>query len=177
MTTTETRPSATLIDELTTWLEENWDPELTVGEWWERLGMAGWAAPMLPTNAYGRDLTRGDSMLVASTIARFGAMAAPMGMSIGLCSPTIATHGTQEQIDRLIPPAVTGKIAYCQLFSEPGAGSDLAGLTTKAVQDGEVSTARRCGPRAASTPTWACSSPAPTPTPPSTRASPGSPST
>jgi alkylation response protein AidB-like acyl-CoA dehydrogenase len=93
---------------------------------------------MLPTNAYGRDLSRGDAMLVGGTIARFGAMAAPMGMSIGLCSPTIATHGTQEQIDRLIPPAVTGKISYCQLFSEPGAGSDLAGLTCKAVQDGEV---------------------------------------
>jgi alkylation response protein AidB-like acyl-CoA dehydrogenase len=138
MTATETRPSTDLVDELTTWLEENWDPELTVGEWWERLGLAGWAAPMLPTNAYGRDLTRGDAMLVGSTIARFGAMGAPQGMSIGLCSPTIATHGTQEQIDRLIPPAVTGKVAYCQLFSEPGAGSDLAGLTCKAVQDGEV---------------------------------------
>ncbi len=139
MTATDTTRSSTgLVDELNTWLEENWDPDLTVGEWWDRLGLAGWAAPMLPTNAYGRDLTRGDSMLVAQTIARFGAMAAPMGMSIGLCSPTIATHGTQEQIDRLIPPAVTGKIAYCQLFSEPGAGSDLAGLTTKAIQDGEV---------------------------------------
>ncbi|HVM07244.1 MAG TPA: acyl-CoA dehydrogenase family protein [Acidimicrobiales bacterium] len=140
MTITEntTRSSNDLVDELRSWLEENWDPDLTVGEWWERLGLAGWSAPMLPKNAYGRELTRGDALLVSATIARFGALAAPAGMSIGLASPTIATHGTQEQIDRLIPPAVTGKIAYCQLFSEPGAGSDLAGLTTRAVLDGEV---------------------------------------
>src|SRR3954471_14035692 len=127
-----------LTDELRAWLEDNWDPDLTVGEWWERLGMAGWAAPMLPEDSYGRGLSRGDALLVGDTIARFGALGAPMGMSIGLASPTITTHGTREQIDRLIPPAVTGKIAYCQLFSEPGAGSDLAGLNCRAVRDGDV---------------------------------------
>ena len=132
------RPSKTVVDELTTWLEENWDPELTVGDWWERLGMAGWSAPMLPEDAYGRGMSRGDALLVSSTIARFGAMSPPAGMAIGLCSPTIATHGTREQIERLIPPAVTGKVNYCQLFSEPGAGSDLAGLSCKAVLDGDV---------------------------------------
>jgi alkylation response protein AidB-like acyl-CoA dehydrogenase len=137
--TTETRiDSKSLVDELRAWLEQNWDPDLTVGEWWERLGMAGWAAPMLPADCHGRGLSRGDAMVVSSTIAQFGALSAPMGMAIGLASPTIAEHGTREQIDRLIPPAVTGKLAYCQLFSEPGAGSDLAGLTTRAVLDGEV---------------------------------------
>ena len=140
MTATEPRTGSgnALVDELMTWLEENWDPDLTVGEWWERLGMAGWSAPMLPENAYGRGLTRGDAILVAGTIARFGALGAPAGMATSMASPTIATHGTQEQIDRLIPPAVTGKVHYCQLFSEPGAGSDLAGLTTRAVRDGDV---------------------------------------
>ena len=132
------RPSSDLVDELRAWLEENWDPDLTVGEWWERLGMAGWSAPMLPADSYGRGLSRGDALIVSATIAAFGALGAPQGMSIGLASPTITTHGTREQIDRLIPPAVTGKVAYCQLFSEPGAGSDLAGLTTKAVKDGDV---------------------------------------
>ncbi|MDQ3107497.1 MAG: acyl-CoA dehydrogenase family protein [Actinomycetota bacterium] len=127
-----------LIDELRAWLATNWDPDLTVGEWWDRLGMAGWAAPMLPADSYGRGLSRGDALAVSGTIAACGAMGAPMGMSIGLASPTITTHGTREQIDRLIPPAVTGKVAYCQLFSEPGAGSDLAGLTCKAVKDGDV---------------------------------------
>jgi len=132
------RSSTDLVEELQGWLEENWDPDLTVGEWWERLGMAGWAAPMLPADCYGRGLSRGDSLVVATTIARFGALGAPMGMAIGLASPTITTHATREQIDRLIPDAVTGKVAYCQLFSEPGAGSDLAGLSTRAIQDGEL---------------------------------------
>ncbi|HUZ43796.1 MAG TPA: acyl-CoA dehydrogenase family protein [Acidimicrobiales bacterium] len=132
------RSSTDLVEELQAWLEQNWDPDLTVGEWWERLGMAGWAAPMLPADSYGRGLSRGDSLIVAATIARFGALGAPMGMAIGLASPTITTHATREQIDRLIPDAVTGKVAYCQLFSEPGAGSDLAGLSTRAIQDGEL---------------------------------------
>jgi alkylation response protein AidB-like acyl-CoA dehydrogenase len=135
---TGARRSNDLVDELRAWLEENWDPDLTVGEWWERLGLAGWSAPMLPEDCYGRGLTRGDALVVSSTIAQFGALGAPQGMSIGLASPTITTHGTREQIDRLIPPAVTGKVAYCQLFSEPGAGSDLAGLTCKAVKDGDI---------------------------------------
>jgi alkylation response protein AidB-like acyl-CoA dehydrogenase len=141
MTITEgtgARTGNALVDELTAWLEENWDPDLTVGEWWERLGLAGWSAPMLPADSYGRGLNRADALLVAGTIARFGALGAPQGMSIGLASPTITTHGTREQIERLIPPAVTGKVAYCQLFSEPGAGSDLAGLTCKATKDGDL---------------------------------------
>ncbi len=140
MTITDATARSTneLVDELTTWLEENWDPDLTVGEWWERLGMAGWSAPMLPENAYGRGLTRGDALLVSATIARFGALPAPAGMATSMAAPTIATHGTQEQIDRLIPPAVTGKVHYCQLFSEPGAGSDLAGLTCRAELDGDL---------------------------------------
>lgn len=136
--TESTTTGAELVDELRAWLEENWDPDLTVSQWWDLLGMAGWAAPMLPPDAYGRGLSRGDAILVASTIARFGALGAPAGMGIGLASPTIATHANREQIDRLIPPAVTGKLGWCQLFSEPGAGSDLAGLSTRAVRDGDV---------------------------------------
>jgi alkylation response protein AidB-like acyl-CoA dehydrogenase len=140
MTTTETSaspPIDELVDELRSWLEDNWDPDLTVGEWWERLGLAGWSAPGLPTNAYGRGLSRNDSVRVQAEIARFGAVGAPGGLGLLLAAPTIATHGTQEQIDLYVREIVTGKKAWCQLFSEPGAGSDLAGLTTRAVQDGD----------------------------------------
>ena len=49
-----------VITELTAWLEDNWDPDLSVGEWWDRLGLAGWAAHNLPANAYGRELSRND---------------------------------------------------------------------------------------------------------------------
>ncbi len=124
-------------DELRDWLAENWDPDLTVGDWWERLGLAGWAAPGLPTTAYGRGLSRNDSVAAQQQIADFGALGAPAGLGLLLAAPTIATHGTQEQIDHYVRDIVTGKTAWCQLFSEPGAGSDLAGLGTRAVQDGD----------------------------------------
>jgi len=119
------------------WLEENWDPELTVAEWWERLGLSGWAAPGLPENAYGKGLNRNDSVAVQSAIADFGALGAPGGLGLLLAAPTIAAHGTQEQIDLYVRDIVTGQKAWCQLFSEPGAGSDLAGLQTRAIKDGD----------------------------------------
>ena len=138
MTDTATTPSTDqVLEELHDWLSSKWDPELTVGAWWERLGLAGWSAPSLPTNAYGRGLNRNDGVRIAQAIAEFGALGAPNGLGLLLAAPTIATHGTQEQIDRYVRAIVTGQQSWCQLFSEPSAGSDLAGLQTRAVRDGD----------------------------------------
>jgi alkylation response protein AidB-like acyl-CoA dehydrogenase len=125
------------VAEVTAWLEANWDPDLSVADWWGLLGRAGWAAPSLPTNAYGRGLTRSDAVRVADAIYEFGALPAPGGLGLLLAAPTIAAYGTQDQIDRFVEPIVTGQHAWCQLFSEPGAGSDLAGLQTRAERDGD----------------------------------------
>jgi len=119
------------------WLSENWDPDLTVAQWWERLGLAGWSAPLLPTDAFGRGLSRADSVAVMRAIGEFGALGPPAGLGLLLAAPSIATHGTPEQINEYVRDIVTGQKAWCQLFSEPGAGSDLAGLTSKAELDGE----------------------------------------
>ena len=129
--------STDLVDELTAWLETNWDADLTVAQWWDRLGLAGWSSPTLPTNAYGRGLSRNDAVVVAQTISSFGALGAPTGIGMLLAGPTIAAHGSPEQIERYVRDVVTGQRSWCQLFSEPGAGSDLAGLQTKAVRDGD----------------------------------------
>ena len=93
--------------------------------------------PGLPENAYGKGLNRNDSVAVQNAIAEFGALGAPGGLGLLLAAPTIAAHGTQEQIDLYVRDIVTGQKAWCQLFSEPGAGSDLAGLQTKAIKDGD----------------------------------------
>jgi len=126
-----------VIDDLQAWLDENWDPDLSVGEWWERLGLAGWSSPSLPENAYGRNVSRNEAVRVAETIGDHGALPAPGGLGLLLAAPTIATHGSQEQIDRYVRDIVTGQRAWCQLFSEPVAGSDLAGLQTRADRDGD----------------------------------------
>src|SRR5215469_4378418 len=56
----------------------------------------------------------------------------------GLAAPVLLSHGSEELRRRFIRPTVTGEITWCQLFSEPGAGSDLAGLATRAERDGEL---------------------------------------
>jgi alkylation response protein AidB-like acyl-CoA dehydrogenase len=137
MTDTATTATSEIVDELTAWLEENWDPDLTVAEWWERLGLAGWAAPNLPTDAFGRGLSRDDTVRAQTTIAEFGALGAPGGLGLLLAAPTIATHGTEEHKQTYVRDIVTGQKGWCQLFSEPGAGSDLAGLQCKAIRDGD----------------------------------------
>ena len=119
------------------WLAANWDPDLTVRDWWARLGESGWAAPSMPENAYGKGLSRAEAVRVQEAIAEFGALPAPGGLGLLLAGPTIATHGEPDQIERFVKPIVTGAEAWCQLFSEPGAGSDLAGLQTKAERDGD----------------------------------------
>jgi alkylation response protein AidB-like acyl-CoA dehydrogenase len=125
-----------LLDELDGWLTANWDPDLTVAEWWERLGLAGWAAPSLPLESYGRGLSRTDGFRVQQVIAKRGILGAPSGLGLLLAAPTIVTHGSRDRIDTYVRDIVTGKKAWCQLFSEPSAGSDLAGLQTSAVGDG-----------------------------------------
>ncbi len=137
MTTTDAPPADDVLDAIRSWLHDNWDPDLTVAEWWERLGTAGWSAPILPENAYGHGLSRSEANAVMKEIGAHGALGPPGGLGLMLAGPTIATHGTQEQIDHFVRDIVTGQRAWCQLFSEPGAGSDLAGLTTRAELDGD----------------------------------------
>src|SRR5437588_7159133 len=125
------------VDEVKIWLEENWDPDLTVREWWERLGTSGWAAPTFPVEWYGKGLSVSENNQVQRTIREFGALGPPGGLGLLLAGPTILTHGTDEQKAHYVGDIVCGRKAWCQLFSEPVAGSDLAGLQTRAIRDGD----------------------------------------
>ena len=133
--------SATTVEEVRAeveaWLDENWDENLTVGEWWDRLGPSGFAHPALPENAYGKGYGQALANTVMAVMAERQVMGPPTGLGRMLAAPTIAAHGSQEQIDQFIPPILDGSVGWCQLFSEPGAGSDLAGLGCKAEKDGD----------------------------------------
>jgi alkylation response protein AidB-like acyl-CoA dehydrogenase len=132
-----TSDAADPTEELGRWLESNWDPDLTVGDWWDRLGKEGWSAPSWPTEWHGRGMSREDAVRAGRVLADHGALGAPGGLGLLLAGPTIVTHGTDEQKRAYLGDIVTGQKAWCQLFSEPGAGSDLAGLQTRAVKDGD----------------------------------------
>src|SRR5271165_7298285 len=96
-----------LLDELAGWLTANWDPDLTVEAWWDRLGLAGWAAPSLPTGSFGRGLSRTDGIRVQQAIARKGVLGGPAGLGLLLAAPTIVSHGSRNQIDTYVRDIVT----------------------------------------------------------------------
>ena len=123
--------------ELDAWLARNWDPDLTVREWWARVGDAGWTAPHFTLEWGGRGYSRRSLGTVYKAFRAAGAVAPPGGLGMMMAAPTILTHGTPEQVERHVKPIYDGSLAWCQLFSEPGNGSDLAGLTTKATRDGD----------------------------------------
>jgi alkylation response protein AidB-like acyl-CoA dehydrogenase len=119
------------------WLDANWDPDLTVAQWWERLADSGWAVPTWPEEWLGRGLPQELAPIVANEVRDAGAVGPPSGLGMLLAGPTILAHGTIEQQRRYLRPIVTGEEAWCQLFSEPGAGSDLASLQCRAERDGD----------------------------------------
>jgi len=123
--------------ELDAWIAENWDPEITVEQWWARVAAGRWASPAMPPEAGGRGYGRDLTAAVFTGMAEANVVGPPTGLGLMLAGPTIAVHGTPEQVERWVPPILDGTEAWCQLFSEPGAGSDLAGLQCKAVRDGD----------------------------------------
>ena len=105
----------------------------------ERAIAAGYYARSIPVE-YGGSAQESDSLKAAIISEEFGAHKAPpeaMGLGPNLLVPTLIDHGTEWQKDRFIRPTMQGEIAWCQGYSEPGSGSDLASLQTKAVIEGD----------------------------------------
>jgi alkylation response protein AidB-like acyl-CoA dehydrogenase len=119
------------------WLEESWDPSATVRQWWARLAESGWAFPTWPAEWGGRGLTVAEAGAVAEELARAEVLGPPPGSGAVMGSAVLLAHGTDEQKAQLLPAIARGEENWCQFFSEPGAGSDLASVQTRAVRDGE----------------------------------------
>lgn len=125
------------MDDLRRWIATAWDPELSLGEWRMRLADSGWACPGWPLEWGGRGLSAAAAEAVGEALAQAGVPGPPDGVGMHLAAPTILEHGPDALRRRFLRPTATGEIVWCQLFSEPGAGSDLAGLTTRAERDGD----------------------------------------
>ncbi|MEM9040214.1 MAG: acyl-CoA dehydrogenase family protein [Actinomycetota bacterium] len=102
-----------------------------------RLGEAGWTAPHFPADAGGRGFDRETAQAVYRLLDGWEVPRTPRGSGMPLAAPTILEHSGAETKRRLLPPLATGEERWCQLFSEPGAGSDMASLATTAVRDGD----------------------------------------
>jgi len=119
------------------WIEQNFDQQLSLRAWLERLADSGWAQPAWPAAWYGRGLPPDLAALAYEEFNRAQAPGPPAGLGVMLAAPTIITHGSDELKRTFVRAVLVGDHAWCQLFSEPGAGSDLAGLQTRAVRDGD----------------------------------------
>lgn len=128
---------AELSSEVAEWFEQAWDPALSLVEWRTILLESGWAVPSWSTEWFGQGLPAWTDGVAHATIREAGGVAVPLGAGMSLAAPTIYEHGSDDLKQRVLRPTITGELDWCQLFSEPGAGSDLAGLKTTAVLDGD----------------------------------------
>jgi alkylation response protein AidB-like acyl-CoA dehydrogenase len=108
--------------------------------WQARKAAAGWACPHWPREYGGRGLTPIEQVIWQQEEGVYGRLATPFIVGHGMCGPTLMSHASEDERRRYLPPLASGEEIWCQLFSEPGAGSDLAGISTRAsaVADGWV---------------------------------------
>jgi alkylation response protein AidB-like acyl-CoA dehydrogenase len=106
-------------------------------EWERTLYDGGWAGITWPKEYGGRGANAIQAAIFAQEQSKFDVSNGVFAVGIGMVGPTLMAHGTDEQKERFLTPLLRGDEVWCQLFSEPGAGSDLAGLSTRAVRDGD----------------------------------------
>jgi acyl-CoA dehydrogenase len=106
-------------------------------EWQAKLAAAGWAGITWPTEYGGRGLGPMHQIVWVQEAALYDLPLDIFNIGIGMAGPTILSWGTPEQKDRWLAPMLRGEEIWCQLFSEPNAGSDVASVQTRAVRDGD----------------------------------------
>jgi alkylation response protein AidB-like acyl-CoA dehydrogenase len=155
MSAAESNQLAEFREQARTWLEANFpkalagrtdEPVAPYGEatptadqelWRQRMAQKGWSAPTWPAALGGGGLSAEEAGVLREEMTRIGALNPIGGMGISLFGPTLLEYGTEEQKQRYIPDIVAGKVWWCQGYSEPGSGSDLASLQTRAEDKGD----------------------------------------
>jgi alkylation response protein AidB-like acyl-CoA dehydrogenase len=123
--------------EVREWLAANWDPDMSLLEWRRKLADSGWGMPQWSREWYGRGLPHALARVVEEEFANLGAVGvAKSGVRL-LAAATLLEHGSDLQKKKFLRRILTGEDTWCQFFSEPGSGSDLAGATTRADLKGD----------------------------------------
>lgn len=144
--------------EVSTWLEENCPPSMRTAMpadetpgggrravfknpetkiWLDRMAERGFTVPMWPREYGGAGLSTEENLVLGEELRRINARPALVGMGISMIGPALLEFGTEEQKQEHLPKIARGEIWWCQGYSEPNAGSDLASLKTSAVEDGD----------------------------------------
>ncbi len=105
--------------------------------WLERMAARGWTAPTWPEAYGGAGLDKARYLVLLEELQRIGARPPLVGMGISMIGPTLLEYGDEAQKQRHLPAIARGEVSWCQGYSEPGAGSDLASLATRADDEGD----------------------------------------
>ena len=105
--------------------------------WLDRMAAKGWTAPAWPKKYGGGGLNNDELMILEEEMQDIGCRAPLRGMGLSMLGPVLLEYGTEEQRQEHMPKIIKGEIRWCQGYSEPGSGSDLASLSTRAVLQGE----------------------------------------
>ena len=111
------------------------DPDVTL--WLDRMIEKGWTAPTWPKEFGGAGLSTEEYVVLIEEMRRIDARPALGGMGTSMIGPTLLEYGTDEQKQEHLPKIAKAEVAWCQGYSEPGSGSDLASLNTRAVDSGD----------------------------------------
>ena len=144
----------TFREETRNWLEANCPPEMRKpGDvawggrnaqfshpdqkiWLEKMGEKGWTCPTWPSEYGGGGLSKEENKILQEEMNAIGARSPLGSFGIWMLGPALLEFATEEQKKEHLPPIVKGEVWWCQGYSEPGSGSDLASLSTKAVEEG-----------------------------------------
>jgi alkylation response protein AidB-like acyl-CoA dehydrogenase len=113
---------------------DEWERRL---EWHKKMYAGGWVAPYWPKEYGGRGASLTQQLLYNEELTRVSPPSLVNGQGIGLVGPTLMHWGSEEQRQRYLKPMLAAEEIWCQGYSEPGSGSDLASLQTRAVEDGD----------------------------------------